>query len=198
MEPTSGDVALPVWLMVLLVVLLWIAFLFLDERGGGFNPEVYRPYPSIAYVNDLSITDPPQIVRGREHYKMYCAGCHGTTGAGSAGQYPPLANSDWVQAEGPQRIARVAMNGLIGPIQVNGETFNGSPGGMMSVGLISKLDEEKLADLLSYIRASKEFGNNASMVTAEEIADSFNAAKERGQTQWTEPELLAIEVVPAK
>ncbi|MFT5492707.1 MAG: mono/diheme cytochrome c family protein [Limisphaerales bacterium] len=197
-EPTAGDVSAPIWLMVLLIVLLWVAFLFLDRRGGGFHEEVYRPYPSIAYVKDLSVTDPPQIVRGREQYKKSCASCHGATGAGSSGVAPPLAGSDWVQAEGPQRIARVVMNGLKGPIKVNEVPFAGPAGGMMSVGLMTKFDEVTLADVLSYIRASEEFGNGASMVTPEEIAEAFAAATARGQTQWTEDEIHTIEIVAPK
>lgn len=198
-EPTAGDVSAPVWLIVLLTVLLWIASMFLDGRAGGFNEEVYRPYPSIAYVKELSITDPPEIVRGRALYRINCSGCHQESGNGVAGQFPPLAGSDWVIAEKPDRLVRIAMNGLKGAIHVNGVPFNeAGTAVMLSVGSDTKFKAEQVADLLSFIRSNADWGNAASIVTADEISDAYAAAEARGKVQWTEAELLEIPVGAAE
>jgi len=51
-------------------------------------------------------------------FKESCALCHQTTGLGKEGQFPPLAGSDWLLASGPNRIGRIVLNGLTGPIRV--------------------------------------------------------------------------------
>ncbi len=194
-EPEVGDVAAPMWLMGMLIVLLWFGLMFLDRRAGGFDAKVYRPYPSLAFVEGLSVTDPPQISRGRALYMVNCAGCHQASGAGVAGQFPPLAGSDWVTAAKPDRLVRIAMNGLKGPIHVNETPFNeAGTAVMLSVGSDNKFNAEQMADILSYIRAGKEFGNGAPMVAPGDITDAMSAAEARGKSQWTEAELLAIPV----
>ncbi len=194
-EPSVSDVAVPMWMMGLLIVLLWFGMLFLDQRAGGFDEQVYRPYPSLAFVENLSVTDPPPIARGRVLYNVNCAACHQANGAGVSGQFPPLSGSDWVTAAKSDRLVRIAMNGLKGPIHVNGEPFNeAGTAVMLSVGTDNKFNAEQMADLLSYIRASKDIGNSAPMVAPDDIADAMAAAKSRGKTPWTEAELLAIPV----
>jgi len=193
--PAVSDVAVPMWTMGLLIVLVWLGMLFLDCRVGGFDAEVYRPYPSLAFVENLSVTDPPPIARGRVLYNVNCAGCHQSSGAGVSGQFPPLRGSDWVTAPKPDRLVRIAMNGLKGPVHINGEIFNESGAAvMLSVGSDNKFTAEQMADLLSYIRASKDIGNAAPMVAPGEIAESMDAAASRGKTPWTEAELLEIPV----
>ena len=43
-------------------------------------------------------------------------------GKGLAGIYPSLAESDWINGD-PDRLIRIVLHGLSGPIEVNGKLF---------------------------------------------------------------------------
>ena len=66
-------------------------------------------------------------------------------------------------AEGPNRIARIVLNGLAGPVKVKGADYNNQMNAFKD-----SLDDGQIADVLTYIRNS--WGNKASAVTAAEVA----------------------------
>lgn len=94
-----------------------------------------------------------RVAAGQQLYTQVCAACHQPHGGGNAGVAPPLAGSDWI-AGPPERLARVVLHGLYGPIQVNGQTWN-----LHMPGLAAAFDDEKIAGVLSYIR--RAWGNAA-------------------------------------
>jgi cytochrome c oxidase cbb3-type subunit 2 len=100
--------------------------------------------------------------RGRAVYGSLCGLCHGNDGLGKPGQVPPLAGSEWVNAKGIQRLARISLAGLNGKIQVEGNDWNLS---MAAMG--AALSDADLAAVLTFIRQS--WGNQAGAVTADEV-----------------------------
>ena len=102
------------------------------------------------------------LARGRAVYGSLCGLCHGNDGLGKPGQVPPLAGSEWVNARGVQRLARISLAGLNGKIQVGGKDWNFS---MAAMG--AALSDADLAAVLSFIRQS--WGNQAGAVTADEV-----------------------------
>jgi nitrite reductase (NO-forming) len=88
-------------------------------------------------------------------------GCHQAEGQGISGTFPPLAKSDHVLADASRSI-EIVINGLHGPIQVNGQQYNGT---MPPMG---HLKDEEIADILSYVRSS--WGNAANPVSAAEVS----------------------------
>ena len=77
------------------------------------------------------------------------------------GTFPPLAKSDYLMAD-VARVIETVLNGLNGPIQVNGQNYNGT---MPPMG---HLKDEEIADILSYVRTS--WGNTGTPVSAAEVA----------------------------
>ena len=53
-------------------------------------------------------------------YSAICQPCHQDGGVGVEGKYPPLAGSEWVLAQGPARMVRIALDAVQGPITVKG------------------------------------------------------------------------------
>jgi mono/diheme cytochrome c family protein len=102
------------------------------------------------------------FARGRAVYGSLCGLCHGNDGLGKPGQVPPLAGSEWVNAKGVQRLARISLAGLNGKIQVEGRDWNLS---MAAMG--AALSDADLAAVLTFIRQS--WGNQAGAVTADEV-----------------------------
>src|SRR5688500_5036220 len=64
------------------------------------------------------------IPRGQSLYFAHCSMCHGATGDGVKGVYPPLAKSDFIATSRSTAI-RAVVNGLKDEIVVNGETYRG-------------------------------------------------------------------------
>lgn len=95
---------------------------------------------------------------GRETYAMICAACHQPHGGGNAGVAPPLAGSDWVSGP-PERLARVVLHGLYGPVEISGQRWNLHMPGFGSLDLMT---DEKIAGVLSYVR--RAWGNTSAPV----------------------------------
>jgi cytochrome c oxidase cbb3-type subunit 2 len=112
-----------------------------------------------------------QIDHGKEVYMKAATGggmcftCHQTNGEGIAGQFPPLAGSDWVLGN-KERLIKISMYGLMGEIEVNGVKYNNvmAPPGIPP----GSLTDEQIANVLTYIR--NDWGNSASAVSPEEVA----------------------------
>src|SRR5690606_11013598 len=102
-----------------------------------------------------------KVEAGAQLYNLYCAACHLRDGKGDGGRFPTLVNTDWVTGN-KKTLIEVVLNGLEGPITVNGQPYNGI------MPPHSFLKNEEVASLLTYIR--KSFGNNASSIYADEVA----------------------------
>jgi mono/diheme cytochrome c family protein len=178
----------PVWMFVLLGLLVYWGMRHLDMAGGGFNAKVYDPYPSFAYVDALqpkSDTD-ALFASGQRVYTTYCSVCHQPNGQGIASLNPPLANSDWVNIEGPNRMIRLLLDGVQGPITVSGQNFNGAMPPWREL-----LKDEEIAAVLTYVRGNANWGNSGSPVTPEQVKALRESTAGR-MTAWSPDELLQI------
>lgn len=129
----------------------------------------------------LSEAEQRILARGMADYQVTCAGCHQPSGEGQPGLAPPLARSAWVTGS-IQRLGRIALHGLSGPITVRDEQYNLE---MPPIG--ASLTDEQVAGILSYIRQS--WGNSAPLVAAHELAEIRRLGAFRG-VGWTSEELL--------
>jgi mono/diheme cytochrome c family protein len=120
---------------------------------------------------------------GAQVYSITCAACHQANGAGLPAQYPPLAPSDFVTGN-EQRLIHIVLRGLTGEIEVEGEMFKGE-----MPGWAPALTNAQVAAVLTYIRNS--FGNNASPITAEQVAE-VRAASALRKKPYTAAELAAL------
>lgn len=119
-------------------------------------------WPGAKPPNTLTQNAPPltaeqeqRVQAGQTLYNSVCAVCHQPHGGGNAGTAPPLADSDWVNGS-PDRLVRVVLHGLYGPVQVSGKTWNLN---MPAIGAMDIFNDEKIAGVLTYIR--RAWGNAA-------------------------------------
>jgi len=103
---------------------------------------------------------------------------------GTPGMFPPLGGSEWVNAEGHQRIIRIVLNGLSGPIEVSGAQFNN-----VMVPWRDILKDEDIAAVLTFIRS--EWGNKGDPVPVEEVKAVRAATPDRA-SPWTADELKQV------
>lgn len=120
--------------------------------------------------------------RGAEKYAVFCAGCHHPHGGGGPGVAPPLVNSEWVNGP-PDHLARIVLNGLIGPIKVRGQEWNLYMPGLGNGGVVK---DEDFAAILTFIR--RAWGNRADAVDAGLVARIRKASADR-KLPWTVEEL---------
>jgi hypothetical protein len=109
---------------------------------------------------------------------------------GAAGIAPPLAGSEWVLAEGPNRIIRIPYLGLTGPIKVSGVDYNMA---MLAIAAGGGMTEQQVADVLTYIRM--DWGNKVAtpLVTPEQVGKVLSEIKDRTDPITAE-ELLKLPV----
>jgi cytochrome c len=122
-------------------------------------------------------------IAGKTVYESICIACHQAGGQGVAGAFPPLAGSEWVNAQKPERLVRIVLNGLQGSLQVKGALF---PGMVPMPAQKDNLTDEKIASVLTYIRS--EWGNQGDPVKVQDVARIRNETTDHSKP-WTESEL---------
>lgn len=190
-EPQEGMEPVSLWLVVFIAVLLFWAGSYLTQYSGGFRADEFNEGQinvKAAPARGGGSEDPAEEMAraGAAVYANNCGVCHQADGNGTPGLFPPLAGSEWVLAEGPNRLVRIVLHGLQGPIQVKGTAFNNQ---MNAFG--PNLSDKEISAVLTYIRNT--WGNKASMVTPEEVA-AVRAATDPRSVAWTAEELDAVPV----
>jgi mono/diheme cytochrome c family protein/glucose/arabinose dehydrogenase len=142
---------------------------------------VWPGKPGVVVPTTKALTNEEQVLfeSGRQTFAGLCAACHQPTGKGLEGLAPPLAESEWVLGE-PDRIVKVVMHGLRGPIKVKGVTYSYD---MPAAGFLS---DEQIAGVLTYIR--REWDHEASPVSVDLVKKIREENKGRTDA-WTEAEL---------
>lgn len=188
-EPRDGREPVPLWLTLFYGVVVFWAGYYLATYNGGFRPDVYdeTSFGRVGPTVDAAEAELDPAVQGKRLFTVNCAACHQQSGMGVAGQFPPLVDSQWVIGE-PAVLIRILLNGLEGPVIVQGQTYNGN---MPAFG--EKLDDQQLSLLLTYIRQS--WGNEAESITPEWIAQVREIEKAR-RAPWTAEELQAVQPEP--
>ena len=175
---------MPLVLLFVFSGLIFWAGTYLNRYSGQFDPGIFNEnaHPSKGEVT-VAKADPMKV--GAAVYTTTCGTCHLPTGLGQPGTIPPLAGSEWVTGS-EERLIRIGLYGLSGPIKVKGADFNGV---MPAIGKVAgsgfNLSDERLAAVLTYVRQS--FGNNAPPVTGEQVAAIHS--KEGDRKAMTQDEL---------
>jgi mono/diheme cytochrome c family protein/glucose/arabinose dehydrogenase len=113
--------------------------------------------PPPAHLTDA---EKKRFLMGHEVYfrDAHCSTCHQPDGKGLDPAFPPLTSSSWVTGS-EDRLVKLTLHGLMGPIEVNGKKYDGlvpmTPFGGM-------LNDEEMAAVLTYVR--NHFGNKAPAV----------------------------------
>ncbi|GAB1309515.1 GDSL-type esterase/lipase family protein [Urechidicola sp. KH5] len=120
------------------------------------------------YPKHLTKELEPIFKKGKEIYERegFCGTCHQPNGKGlDASGFPPLAYSDWV-LEDDERLIKLTLKGLQGPITVLGKEY---PGLVPMTPFEGMLKDDEVAAVLTYIR--NDFGNKGSKITPQQVKD---------------------------
>ena len=143
--------------LVLFALLLYLAFATTVIVAKTKDDAVHSA--EVASAN--AATFDQRISSGEKLYIANCAACHQATGQGLPGAFPPLASSDYIASD-PMIAVHTILNGLSGPITVNGKDYNAV---MPNLSYISDSD---VADIVTYVINS--FGNKGGDIKAAQVA----------------------------
>ena len=139
-----------------------------DVYAGRTTEDVYlheggvvQTMPEPADLDRRPPTLEERVAHGRRVYGQTCRSCHQEGGQGIPGVIPPLAGSDFLNAD-TRRAIGIVLNGLEGEIVVNGETFS-------AVMPALRLTDADIADVLTYV--FREWGNDGVVISAGEVRD---------------------------
>jgi mono/diheme cytochrome c family protein len=130
------------------------------DSGSLAKMEARKLLPHIKTPHEVEDNLQKHLPADEKLYNTFCGTCHQRNGKGARGRMPPLADSPWVTGD-KERLIRVVLNGMQGPITVKGESYNG----VMPAHRF--LNDAEVASILTYVR--KSFGNRATAVTEEEV-----------------------------
>ncbi len=99
------------------------------------------------------------IAAGKKVFSTTCFACHQPDAKGVPNIFPPLASSDFLNAD-KERAIGIVLHGKTGPVTVNGKQFNNTMP-------TQPLTDDQIAAVLTYVYHS--FGNSGKTVTKEDV-----------------------------
>jgi len=154
----------------------------LAEKIGGFIKFGAPPAPPMP-ATPLTAAQQKVFDSGKVLFSQTCAACHQLTGLGEEGKAPPLIDSPYLLGS-PQRVIRIVLHGVTGPITVHGRTYN------MEMPPLKGFTDDQIAAILTYAR--REWEHTADPIDGETVTKVREETKSR-EAAWTEAELKKVE-----
>lgn len=135
------------------------------DRLAGIAEKPLAEFAAVPAPGHLDDAAKKQFLAGQEvyHREGHCMTCHRGDGTGLPPAFPSIASSPWV-TEDDERLIKLVLYGLMGPLEVGGKKFDGqvpmTPFGGM-------LKDEEIADVLTFVR--NHFGNKAAPISAAQV-----------------------------
>ncbi|HKU66245.1 MAG TPA: c-type cytochrome [Candidatus Baltobacteraceae bacterium] len=177
---------IPVWTWVLIVVIavwaMWYGLEYFPTPPAFAQTPTYAPNPSVAAalgepVQGRTETAAPVAANaavgsknvagfdysslGAQVYSQNCASCHGESGTGTPGVFPPLAGDPAVNGKDADAHVKIVLHGLSGKA-IGGKTYAAQ---MPAFG--SQLSDDQIAAVVDHERTS--WGNNGPTVTPAQV-----------------------------
>ncbi|MGZ3498323.1 MAG: c-type cytochrome [Vulcanimicrobiaceae bacterium] len=181
---SSGPI--PVWTWVLIVGFAiwaaWYGLLYFQTPPAFAQTPTYAPNPALAAANAPATQSGTQTSApvsanaaagsknvagfdysslGEQVYSQNCASCHGETGTGTPGVFPPLMKDPIVTGNDADAHIKIVLHGLSGKV-INGTKYAGQ---MPAFG--SQLNDAQIAAVIDHERTS--WGNQATTVTPGQV-----------------------------
>jgi nitrite reductase (NO-forming) len=146
--------------------------------SGKVDDRIYQPeggaiqnIPQLAQAQKLAENKDERIALGQSLYNQVCIACHQAEGQGIPLAFPPLAKSDYLNADTNRAISTV-LHGLTGKVTVNGQVFE-------SVMPQLQLPDESVANVLTYVYS--KWDNKGIEVTPSMVKNVRESGPPEGQ-----------------
>lgn len=141
-----------------------------------------KPGVNLPVIKPLTAAEEARFDMGKTLFEATCAACHQAHGYGQDGLAPPLVDSEWV-AGSPDRLARIILHGVGGPITVLGKKWD------MDMPGHGTFDDETVAAVMTYIRRSWDHDFDP---VAPDFVKKVRAATGGRESAWTDAELKKV------
>ena len=182
-EKKDGYSMLPLVLLGIMCAAVFFGSIYMAHNSVRFDPLVVNEHAKREKPGavQMAVASPRDL--GKRVFKGTCMACHQENGMGVPGVFPPLAGSEWI-AGSEERIIRIVLHGMNGPVTVAGKEYNSA---MASLGGVLK--DDQIANVITYVRS--EWGNNSPGVSPETVAKI--RAETAGRTApWTAAEVMKV------
>lgn len=155
------------------------------DRLAGIA-EVEKPeFAEVKAPAHLNAEAKAQFLAGQKIYfrEGHCVTCHQPNGKGLDPAFPSLEKSEWVSGDS-DRLIKISMYGLMGPIEVNGKKYDGQVPMTPFAGM---LKDDEIAAVLTFVRNS--FGNQADPIQPKQV-EKIRAANPGRMMFYNTQELL--------
>ena len=147
---------------------------------ASFKPAPAAPAVAPATAATAFVAaDEATLKRGAAVYARTCIACHQPTGKGLPPVFPSIAGTPIVVGN-PELPIKFILQGLMGPITIEGVTYNSMMPPVLGVS------DQDIADVLTYVRQS--FGNRGTIVTPAQVKAVRDATAGR-TAPWNTAEL---------
>jgi len=184
-EPTKNFLIAPLVFVFVFGCLIFVCSIQLAHSTNSF--QLHPPVEVVELTPEEKESQrlERKFSSGEKIFAARCASCHQANGLGIAGQFPPLAGSEWVSAD-PGVITNIILKGLKGEILVKGEKYGTSAAVNMAAVPIS---DREIANVSTYVRQA--WGNSSDEVS-EDFVKQVRADYKNKQDQWTGDELKSL------
>ncbi len=137
-----------------------------EAAEAHLKGEPVKKEKEVTVTSSLKGTELALYTKGREIFARegYCITCHQPDGKGLvASGFPPLTGTNWVSGN-EERLIKLALKGLMGPIEVVGKTY---PGQVPMTPFGGLLKDDEIAAVLTYVRNS--FGNQSPAIMPDQV-----------------------------
>ena len=184
-EPTQNFLIAPLVFVFVFGCLIFVCSIQLAHSTNSF--QLHPPVEVVELTPEEKESQrlERKFSSGEKIFAARCASCHQANGLGIAGQFPPLAGSEWVSAD-PGVITNIILKGLKGEILVKGEKYGTSAAVNMAAVPIS---DREIANVSTYVRQA--WGNSSDEVS-EDFVKQVRVDYSNKQDQWTGDELKSL------
>ncbi|MDQ2992261.1 MAG: cytochrome c [Candidatus Eremiobacteraeota bacterium] len=168
---SSGPIPVWTWVMSALIA-AWAGWYGLTEfqepatfaQGNGGSVAAanapMRHEAAVKYSGHGAAAGFDYAAIGPRLYSVNCSACHGASGAGVPGAFPPLATDPVVTSKDPKRQIEIVLHGL------RGHAIAGKPYSS-EMPPFSQLDDNDIAAIIDHERTS--WGNNAPTINPDDV-----------------------------
>ena len=183
-EPYEAPTTGPKWFYLFMVLSLAIGSFYLGRHMGKLDASTHIGFFEKNKPADTSaVTAAQSPASGASLFTSKCASCHQADGKGLPSAFPPLDKSEFVLGN-PERLISIVLKGLTGPIEVEGQAFNGT---MPAWG--EQMSDQELVAVINHIRT--KLGNNqAGEIQLQDVQKVREQTASRTQP-WQADELKA-------
>lgn len=171
---SSGPIPRWTWVMMAIIA-AWAAWYGIAEfptPSSFAATPTYERNPVALAIAPLAAKAPPRYsgrgaaagfdyaATGAQLYTANCSACHGASGAGVAGAFPPLAGDPVETAQDPKEHILTVLHGLHGKT-IGGITYTSQ------MPPFAQLSDDQIAAIIDHERTS--WGNNAPTISPDEV-----------------------------